>query len=508
MEKDIATMTITPALDLDGLLLLLPHEILGLAIVIGMLSVAIGRNHFVSTLISTAGMFAAGVAAAMQLYELSMGEASRMVTPLFTIDPLSTFFITLLAFSAMAVAIMSFAYFHELDDVRDEFQLLLSLATLGAVTLASSAHFITAVIGLEMLSMALYGMIAYPIHSGDWAAHSIESAIKYLVLSAVASATMLFGIALIYAATGSLGFLQIAESTGSLFYLGLLMLFVGAAFKLSLVPFHLWTPDVYQGGPLPAVAFLATLGKVSVAVFAIRLLSQPQIGQLAAVTSVLALVAVASILVGNLLALRQTNLKRLLAYSSIAHMGYLFVAMLSISAPSTLVEKQDPAFALESALFYLIVYSLLSLGAFGCSLLVSSSEDEAAGVEDYRGLFWRSPWLASVLLIMVLGLAGIPLTAGFIAKFQVFFAAVGDSQWGLLAAMVIGSAIGLFYYLRIVYQMLMPVIDTEPPFVLREVGIENIGVPAVLAALTFVVLWLGVYPEPMFKLIAFIVSSF
>jgi NADH-quinone oxidoreductase subunit N len=319
---------------------------------------------------------------------------------------------------------------------------------------------------------------------------------------------MLFGMALIYAATGSLGFLDISVSTGSLFYLGLLMLFVGAAFKLSLVPFHLWTPDVYQGGPLPAVAFLATLGKVAVAVFAIRLFSQPQIGQLPVVTSVIALVAVASILVGNLLALRQTNLKRLLAYSSIAHMGYLLVAVLSISAATAITEVEDSAFALESALFYLLVYSLLSLGAFGCALLVSSSEDEAAGVGDYRGLFWRSPWLASVLLVMVLGLAGIPLTAGFIAKFQVFFAAVGDSQWGLLAAMVLGSAIGLFYYLRIVYQMLMPVLDTEESFALREIGIESLGVLAVLAVLTVVVLWVGVYPEPLFALIAFAASNF
>ena len=189
-------------------------------------------------------------------------------------------------------------------------------------------------------------------------------------------------------------------------------------------------------------------------------------------------------------------------------MGYLLVAVLSISAATTFTEAEDSAFALESALFYLLVYSLLSLGAFGCASLVSSSEEDAAGVEDYRGLFWRSPWLASVLLVMVLGLAGIPLTAGFIAKFQVFFAAVGDSQWGLLVAMVLGSAIGLFYYLRIVYQMLMPVLDTEESFALREIGIESLGVLGVLAVITAVVLWVGVYPEPLFALIAFAAANF
>jgi len=501
METEFAAMPITPAVDFDDLLLLLPHELIGLAIVVGMLSVAIGRNHFLSTVISTAGMFAAGVAAAVQLYELTMGAATTMVTALFVIDALSALFITLLTFSAIGIAIMSFAYFHKLDDARDEFQLLLSLATLGAITLVSSAHFITVVIGLEMLSMALYGMIAYPVHCSGWTANSLESAIKYLTLSAVASATMLFGMALIFAATGTLVFLEIAVSAGPLFYIGLLMLFVGAAFKLSLVPFHLWTPDVYQGSPLPAVAFLATLGKVAVAVFVIRLFSQPQIGEIVAVSTVVALVAMASILAGNLLALRQTNLKRLLAYSSIAHMGYLLIAVLSISVPSVSSGNATSSLALESALFYLLVYSLLSLGAFGCAILVSSSEAEAAGVEDYRGLFWRSPWLASALLVMVLGLAGIPLTAGFIAKFQVFFAAVSESQWELLGALVIGSAVGLFYYLRVVYQMLMPVSETDEPFALRVIGFESLGVPVVIALLTLVVLWLGVYPEPLFALI-------
>ncbi len=218
-------------------------------------------------------------------------------------------------------------------------------------------------------------------------------------------------------------------------------------------------------------------------------------------STVVALVAMASILAGNLLALRQTNLKRLLAYSSIAHMGYLLIAVLSISVPSVSSGNATSSLALESALFYLLVYSLLSLGAFGCAILVSSSEAEAAGVEDYRGLFWRSPWLASALLVMVLGLAGIPLTAGFIAKFQVFFAAVSDSQWGLLGALVIGSAVGLFYYLRVVYQMLMPVSETEKPFALREIGLESLGVPVVIAVLTLVVLWVGIYPEPLFALI-------
>jgi NADH-quinone oxidoreductase subunit N len=204
--------------------------------------------------------------------------------------------------------------------------------------------------------------------------------------------------------------------------------------------------------------------------------------------------AVASILAGNVLALRQTNLKRLLAYSSIAHMGYWVVALLSG------VSLGSQNMAASAAAFYLLTYAALSLGAFACLSIASSSESEAGVLSDYRGLFWRSPWLALALSVMMFGLAGIPLTAGFIAKFQVFFAAVESSQWGLLAALVLGSAIGLFYYLRVIYQMLQPA--GEEGRTLRDLGLESVGSVITITLVVLFVLWAGILPEPLLVLIA------
>jgi NADH-quinone oxidoreductase subunit N len=216
-----------------------------------------------------------------------------------------------------------------------------------------------------------------------------------------------------------------------------------------------------------------------------------------AVWGLLALVAVASIVAGNLLALRQPNLKRLLAYSSIAHMGYFLVAILASEGGADL----------DVALLYLLVYCVLSLGAFACVTLASSSERESSDFSDFSGLFWRSPWLAFALSVMFLGLAGIPLTAGFIAKFQLFFQAATASEWGLLAAVIVGSAIGLYYYLRLIFQMLMLPDSVEPEpgsdarVGLRDLGVESLASLVVLGILTLIVLWSGVYPEPLLSFV-------
>jgi NADH-quinone oxidoreductase subunit N len=487
-----------PSVSWEELLWLLPHEILGATIVFAMLAIAVRRHFFVTTVITTSGLIAAALAASLQFSHLAQGAPSVLVTPLFLIDAFAVFFVIVLCLGALALAILGFGYFARLDDAREEFQLLLLLATLGAVTLASSAHFVSVVIGLEMLSMALYGMIAYPIHSKVGAEHSLEAAFKYLVLSAVASATMLFGMALIYSQTGALEVVGSANSmlryASPLALFGVMLVFVGIAFKLSLFPFHLWTPDVYEGAPLPSVTLLATLGKVAVGAFFLRFLIHSHLLLNESVTLVLALLAVASILAGNVLALRQTNLKRLLAYSSIAHMGYWVVALLSG------VSLGSQNMAASAAAFYLLTYAALSLGAFACLSIASSSESEAGVLSDYRGLFWRSPWLALALSVMMFGLAGIPLTAGFIAKFQVFFAAVESSQWGLLAALVLGSAIGLFYYLRVIYQMLQPA--GEEGRTLRDLGLESVGSVITITLVVLFVLWAGILPEPLLVLIA------
>jgi len=372
--------------------------------------------------------------------------------------------------------------------------LLLGLATIGAIVMVSSTHFVSLVLGLETLSMSLYGMVAYPLHTKEVAKYPLEAAVKYLVLSAAASAILLFGVALVYAQTGSLSFANLGESavfSDGFTVLATLLVVVGMAFKLSLAPFHVWTPDVYEGAPLPATAYLATLGKVGVFVVLLRWLVSSAVLNHEAVVAVLGLLAAASILGGNLLALLQANLKRILAYSSIAHMGYILVAVIA----TTYVQD---TIAIEAITFYLIAYSIMTLGAFGIAATISSSEKEFDVIHDYRGLFWRAPWLAVLFTATLLSLAGIPLTVGFIGKFYLFYAAVEAGLWALLLAMVLGSGIGLYYYLRIVYRMCMPAKEHSA---YRVAGIESLTSYIVLALLLLLIVVLGIYPTPLVNLV-------
>ena len=463
-----------------------PLLIVTATVVVTMVGVGIRRSYLQSAALTISGLLAAAIAT------LLLFGTSAQVTPLLVVDQFSLLFTLISCLTAGAIAILSFPYFHQLADDKDEYYLLLGLATIGAIVMVSSNHFVSLLLGLETLSMSLYGMIAYPLHSKDSAKYPLEAAVKYLVLSAAASAIMLFGIALIYAQTGSLAFvaLPIADSEGFA-VISVLMLVTGIAFKLSLAPFHLWTPDVYEGAPLPATSYLATLGKVGMFVLLLRYIEAS--GALAAsgVVAVLSVIAVLSILLGNLLALVQANLKRILAYSSIAHMGYVLVALIA----GSVVES---ALAIEAVSFYLLAYCIMTLGAFGVASVVSTSEKEFDVVFDYRGLFWRAPWLAAIFTAMLLSLAGIPLTVGFIGKFYLFFVAVEAELWILLAAMVIGSGIGLYYYLRIVYRMLMPPKGGSEYHV---AGMESLTSYAVLALLFLLLLGLGIYPAPVISLI-------
>ena len=271
----------------------------------------------------------------------------------------------------------------------------------------------------------------------------------------------------------------------------LLLIFAGVAFKLSLAPFHLWTPDVYEGSPLPATTYLATIGKAGMFVILLRFIEASDALSFSSVVAVLSLVAAASILAGNLLALLQNNLKRILAYSSIAHMGYILIAIIASF-------YSDGTVSIEAVTFYLLAYMVMSLGAFGVASVVSSSEKEFDVVADYQGLFWRDPWLAVIFTGMLLSLAGIPLTVGFIGKFYLFYAGVEAALWVLLAVLIIGSGIGLYYYLRIVYRMILPAPEQHG---FRVGGMESFSAYGVLSILLLLLIVLGVYPAPLMSLI-------
>jgi NADH-quinone oxidoreductase subunit N len=304
--------------------------------------------------------------------------------------------------------------------------------------------------------------------------------------------------ALIYSQTGSLQFQRIASAWAggnpAFLVAGTALLITGIGFKLSLVPFHMWTPDVYEGAPAPVAGFVATVSKGAVFALLLRYFIQADIGARPDMVTMLGIVALVSMIVGNLLALLQNNVKRILAYSSIAHMGYLLVALLA-SGP----------LALAAASYYLVAYFVTTLGAFGVIAALSECERDTDLLEEYRGLGWQRPWMAGVFAAMLLSLAGIPLTAGFIGKFYVLAAGVGSSLLILVIALVLTSVIGLFYYLRVIMTM-YSARATAPGEVVaaRE---TPLAAGVVLFALTVLLLWLGVYPVPLMRLIEATVAS-
>jgi NADH-quinone oxidoreductase subunit N len=476
----------------NDLLPLLPLLIVTATSVIAMLMIGIRRSYTATGSITITGLLLATLVAVSM-----MDWTNQQVTPLLIIDQYSLLFTIVVCASAMALAVWSFPYFLELDDQREEYFLLLTVATIGAIVMVSSNHFVSTVLGLETLSMSLYGMIAYPLHSAKSAKFPLEASVKYLVLSAAASGFILFGMALIYAQTGTLSFASVTELPAAglgdgYTIVALLMVFSGMAFKLSLAPFHMWTPDVYEGAPLPATAYLATIGKAAMFVVLLRFIQISDALSFDSMVTVLALIAAASMLAGNLLALLQDNLKRILAYSSIAHMGYLMLALIAGHYVTGTI-------AVEAITFYLIAYVIMSLGAFGVASVISSSEKEFDSIKEYRGLFWRNPLLATTFIAMLLSLAGIPLTVGFIGKFYIFLSGVESGLWVLLGVLVLGSGIGLYYYLRIIYRMFMPEKHLLP---YRVGGVESVSSYAVLAILLFLLLLFGVYPAPIMSIVA------
>lgn len=483
----------------SGIQALLPMVVLSLGIIILMLQIAFKRHAVLSwsiaclTLIFTA---LAIIPAAVTL--------PQQVTPLLATDRYSLFFSVLMVSAALVTVLLSRDYLHYRTGQNEEFHLLLLLATLGSLVLVSATHLASFILGLELLGVALYALIAYP----DRGHLPLEAAIKYLVLSGAASAVLLFGFALIYAAVGALSFAEIgaqlnsgmADTNSSLILIGTAMAFAGIGFKLSLVPFHMWTPDVYQGAPTPVTGFLATVSKGAIFVALMRLFLSAELYQYETLVLGLSVLAIASMLAGNLLALRQNNLKRLLAYSSIAHLGYLLTTLVVCGVLG------DGALAAEAAGYYLIAYVITTLAAFALISLISAEEadirtadtdEETSGERDdisaIEGLFWRRPMLATLFTLALLSLAGIPLTVGFIGKFYIFTAGVKGALWLVLAALVIGSGIGIYYYLRIVYAMTQ---NASPDENSTAPVISRLSQTVVLV-LILLMMWLGVNPQPL-----------
>jgi NADH-quinone oxidoreductase subunit N len=459
-----------------------PFIILAATTVVVMLIIAFYRSHTITVILTLSGLVLS--AASIPFVSCTL---PRTVTPLLMIDHYSLFFIGLIVAASFAVAGLSYSYLEIQQGHREEFYLLLILATLGCSILAASVHFASFFLGIELLSISLYALAAYLRHSD----RGVEAGIKYLILAAVSSAFILFGMALVYAESGSMAIIPIAAfATGpgahSLMFLGgIIMILVGLGFKLAVVPFHMWTPDVYEGAPAPVTAFIATVSKGAVFALVFRYFALVDIHAHAPLFVIFTIIAIASMFAGNLLALLQTNVKRILAYSSISHLGYLLVTVLA-SGPLASV----------AAAFYLTAYFITTLGAFGVITVLSVQDHDADRMDDYQGLAWRRPRLAGVFTFMLFSLSGIPLTAGFVGKFYIVAAGVGSALWLAVLMMIVNSVIGLFYYLRIIVAMFSRS-EAIGAMTLRSSRSSN----AVLTALVILLIWLGVYPGPVIDII-------
>ncbi len=464
----------------SDLIALAPFVVIGAAAVAVLLLIAFRRRHGL-----TAFLTAAGIGLALLSAYLIAPHVPRTVTGLLSVDRYALFYTMLILFAALSVCALSYPYLAQLPGRKEEFYVLLLIASLGACVLTASVHLVSFFLGIEVLTVSLYGMIAY-VRSSD---RGLEAGLKYLMLAAVSSAFILFGMALVYAETGSMDFGGIIGRSAAvhplLFLTGFGMIMVGVGFKLAAVPFHLWAPDVYEGAPAPVTVFIATVSKVAVFAVLLRFTGVMDLTPGSAVFRILSLIAVLSMVIGNLLALQQTNVKRLLAYSSIAHAGYILVAFLAGGRDGR-----------AAATFYLAAYLLTTLGAFGTVTVLSRKDGDAATSDDYQGLAWRRPGPAAVLTVMLLSLAGMPLTAGFIGKFFVAAAGVNGSLWAPVSALVLGSVIGLFYYLR-----LISLLFSGPGSVIPLPHAPSVVNGSLLAILVLLVLLVGVYPGPLLNII-------
>ena len=398
----------------------------------------------------------------------------------FIVDPFARF-MKLLTLGGSAVAILLSIHFMRAERIaRFEYPILVVLATLGMMMMISANDLVSLYMGLELQSLALYVVAALNRDS----VRSSEAGLKYFVLGALSSGMLLYGMSLVYGFTGTTGFIQIAaaiteEGIGLGLLFGLVFIVSGLAFKVSAVPFHMWTPDVYEGAPTPVTAFFAAAPKVAAMAMFIRVL----VGAFPHVTAdwqqIIVFISIASMVLGAFAAIGQTNIKRLLAYSSIGHMGFALVGLASGNAEGV-----------RGVVIYLAIYMVMTLGTFGCVLAMRRRGGSVEDIEELSGLGRNNPMLAFILAMLMFSLAGIPPLAGFFAKFYVFLAAVNSGLYVLAVIGVLASVVGAYYYVRIVKIMYFdePAEEFEPmPMAIKAV----IGVSGALTILFFV------YPGPL-----------
>ena len=370
---------------------------------------------------------------------VSTTEFSGMIR----IDQYSVFFNLIFFVSLILVSLISISYLGSQDPRQGQYYLLMLLSTFGMMLMAGANDLVMVFLGLELMSLPLYVLAGYFRTNS----YSSEAGMKYLLLGAFSSCFFLYGIALIYGGTGTTELTKIASgqlTNNMLVVVGMFLLIVGFGFKVGLVPFHQWAPDVYDGAPTSVAAFIATGPKAAGFAAFFRVFIESFSGLENEWTIAITILAVLTMTVGNLAAIAQRNIKRMLAYSSIAHAGYVLVALAAGSQDGT-----------SSAMFYLLVYCIMNVGAFGAIILARTDDGDTVEIADYAGLGFRNPVLAIFMSVMMFSLAGFPPTAGFVSKFYVFRSAVESGRTWLVIIAAINTAVSAYYYLRVVVTLYM-----------------------------------------------------
>ena len=419
----------------------------------------------------------AGIALWVSIQMHYTGTVGVEFNDMFKVDNFSLFFNIIFLVSTILVTLISMSYLDRGGRKQGPYYLLILLATLGMMLMAAGNELIIVFLGLELMSLSLYVLAGYFRESPA----SSEAGMKYLLLGAFASAFFLYGIALIYGGAGTTSIPAIAEAVTAenkspLLLAGMFLLVVGFGFKVAIVPFHQWAPDVYEGAPTTIAAFISAGPKAAGFAAFLRIFMEALPTLQVEWSGVLILLAMLTMTVGNIIAISQTNIKRMLAYSSIAHAGYVLIGLAAANNDG-----------ISSAMLYLLIYCVMNIGAFGAVILAKTEDGESLLISDYAGLGTRKPLLAMFMTVMLLSLAGFPPTAGFVGKFYLFKAAIGSELYLLVIVGAINTAISAFYYLRVVVTMYMREPEEELEFspyastlviglVIAAIGVFLIGI--------------------------------
>jgi len=420
---------------------------------------------------------------------LSLGnypEATTIImNNMFIHDPMSVVLKSFIYLITFTVFLYSRQYLKERGLYKGEYFVLALCAMLGMQIMVSASHFLSLYLGLELLSLSLYAMVAMQRDSQN----ASEAAMKYFVLGALASGMLLYGMSMFYGVTGTLELQKLAaiiaegKIENTLLVFGLVFIMVGLAFKLGAVPFHMWVPDVYQGAPTAMTLFISAAPKLAAFAMLMRLLVDGLYGLHPDWQSMLIILAILSMGLGNIVAIAQTNIKRMLAYSTISHIGFLMLGVLTATKDGY-----------SASMFYTIVYALMSMGGFGMIMLLSRTGFEAEKLEDFKGLNERNPWYAFLMMVLMLSMAGVPPMLGFWAKWSVLSQVVASGLVWLAVLAVIFSVIGAYYYLRVIKYMYFDKVEDTSEIIVNTdmriaISINGLGILA-----------LGIFPQSLLQI--------